>query len=227
MTGYARFKPVESNYDLKINIPGVYVVKVTDEKTFQATALVSAATLTPSSRSSREHILVFAQDMKTGQGRKGARVLIADGSGVILEKKTGDDGVLLTTWNKPLAGSNPNAPSMPGPPRLPMLGFNTSCSTAATRRARAWACPTRWRRGSRLGLISTLTDPPIDPARKSPSDGQSPKWQLPETERGKTGVSFMTISDEYTWVLHASRQLRDKKKQHRLCTTTRRKLLKK
>jgi alpha-2-macroglobulin len=112
--GYAKFKPVESTYDLKVAVPGVYVVKVTDEKTLQATALVVGSDLDAIVKVSREQVLVFAQDMKTGQGRKGARVLIADGSGVILEKKTGDDGVLLTTWNKPLvAGPSPNAMPMP------------------------------------------------------------------------------------------------------------------
>ncbi len=120
VNGYAKFKPVESTYDLKVAVPGVYVVKVTDEKTLQATALVVGSDLDAIVKVSREQVLVFAQDMKTGQGRKGARVLIADGSGVILEKKTGDDGVLLTNWNKPLAGGvNPNAPPMPGPPPAP------------------------------------------------------------------------------------------------------------
>ena len=100
-------------------MPGVYVVKVTDEKTLQATALVVGSDLDAIVKVSREQVLVFAQDMKTGQGRKGARVLIADGAGVILEKTTGDDGVLLASWDKPLAGSAPNAPAMPAPRRPP------------------------------------------------------------------------------------------------------------
>ena len=110
--GYAKYKPVESTYDLKVAVPGVYVVKVTDEKTLQATALVVGSDLDAIVKVSREQVLVFAQDMKTGKGRKGARVLIADGSGVILEKATGDDGVLLTGWEKPLDGSAPNMPGM-------------------------------------------------------------------------------------------------------------------
>ncbi len=36
--GYAKFKPVEANFDLKVAVPGVYVVKVSDEKTLQASA---------------------------------------------------------------------------------------------------------------------------------------------------------------------------------------------
>ena len=100
---YAKYRPVESTYDLKVAVPGVYVVKVTDEKTLQATALVVGSDLDAIVKVSADQVLVFAQDMKTGQGRKGVRVLIADGSGVILEKTTGDDGVLLAKWDKPLA----------------------------------------------------------------------------------------------------------------------------
>jgi alpha-2-macroglobulin len=121
---YAKFKPVESTYDLKVAVPGVYVVKVTDEKTLQATALVVGSDLEAIVKVSREQVLVFAQDMKTGKGRKGARVLIADGSGVILEKTTGDDGVVLASWDKPLNGSYrtprlPNDPSPNTPPPAP------------------------------------------------------------------------------------------------------------
>ncbi len=99
--GYGKFKPVASTFDLKIPVPGVYVVKVSDEKSLQATALVVGSDLDAIVKVSREQVLVFAQDMKTGKGRKGARVLVADGSGVILEKATGEDGVLLTGWDRP------------------------------------------------------------------------------------------------------------------------------
>ena len=51
--GYGKFKPVETTYDLKIKTPGVFVVKVTDEKSLQATApgRRQRPPLTPSSRS--------------------------------------------------------------------------------------------------------------------------------------------------------------------------------
>ena len=78
--GYARFKPVESEYALaKLELPGVYVVKVTDEKTLQATTLVIGSDLDAIVKTSQDQILIFAQDMKTGKGRSGARVLVADG----------------------------------------------------------------------------------------------------------------------------------------------------
>ncbi len=111
--GYARFRPVEATYDLKVAVPGIYVVKVSDEKTLESTALVVGSDLDAIVKLSREQVLVFAQDMKTGKGRKGARVLIADGSGIILEKTTGDDGVLLAGLDKP-SGLNPaGLPNMP------------------------------------------------------------------------------------------------------------------
>ena len=84
--GYARYKPVETTYELKkLELPGVYVVKVTDEKTLQATTLVIGSDLDAIVKTSRDQILVFAQDMKTGRGRAGARVLVAEGGQIVLE----------------------------------------------------------------------------------------------------------------------------------------------
>jgi tetratricopeptide (TPR) repeat protein len=100
--GYARYKPVASSYDLKpLELPGVYVVKVTDEKTLQATTLVIGSDVDAIVKTSREQILVLAQDMKTGKGRPAARVLVAQGDQIILDDKTGPDGVLLKNWSEP------------------------------------------------------------------------------------------------------------------------------
>ena len=72
--GYARYKPVESEYALtKLELPGVYVVKVTDEKSLQATTLVIGSDLDAIVKSSQDQILIFAQDMKTGRGARRAR----------------------------------------------------------------------------------------------------------------------------------------------------------
>ncbi|HWE40054.1 MAG TPA: MG2 domain-containing protein, partial [Isosphaeraceae bacterium] len=104
--GYAKYKPVETTYDLKkVEVPGVYVVKVTDEKTLQATTLVVGSDLDAVVKTSREQVLVFAQDMKAGKGRAGARVLVADGEELVLDGKTGEDGVLLRSWDKPRAAN--------------------------------------------------------------------------------------------------------------------------
>ena len=70
--GYARYKPCEADFELKkLELPGVYVVKVTDEKTLQATTLVLGSDLDAIVKTSRDQLLVFAQDMKTGKGRAG------------------------------------------------------------------------------------------------------------------------------------------------------------
>ncbi|MDB5352249.1 MAG: large extracellular alpha-helical protein [Planctomycetota bacterium] len=100
---YAKFKPIESSYDLKIKIPGVYVVKVTDEKNLQATTLVLGSDIEAVIKTSRDQVLVFAQDMTTGKGRAGARVLLATNEAILMDAKTGPDGVLLRDWDKPLA----------------------------------------------------------------------------------------------------------------------------
>ncbi|MEJ7637220.1 MAG: MG2 domain-containing protein, partial [Singulisphaera sp.] len=99
--GFGKYKPIDASYDLKVDVPGVWVVKVSDEKHLQATTLVLGSDLDAIVKASRDQILVFAQDMKTGKGRAGARVLVADGSGVVLEGEVGPDGVLLTGWNSP------------------------------------------------------------------------------------------------------------------------------
>nr|WP_303652759.1 MG2 domain-containing protein [Paludisphaera mucosa] len=103
--GYARLKPVEADFALKkLETPGVYVVKVTDQKTLQATTLVVASDLDAIVKTSREQVLVFAQDMKTGKGRPNAKVLISDAGQVVLEAATGPDGVLLHDWSPPREG---------------------------------------------------------------------------------------------------------------------------
>ncbi|MFO0952539.1 MAG: tetratricopeptide repeat protein [Isosphaeraceae bacterium] len=105
--GYARYKPIEMTYDLaKLAVPGVYVVKVTDEKHLQATSLVVGSDVDAIIKSSRDQLLVFVQDMKSGKGRPDARVLVAQGDEVVVEAKTGPDGVLLHGWEKP---RDPNA----------------------------------------------------------------------------------------------------------------------
>ncbi len=100
--GYDKFKPIETSYDLpKLEIPGVYVVKVTDEKTLQATTLVLGSDVDAIVKVSRDQLLLFAQDMKTGEGRPNARILVSDGEKVVLDGTTGADGVLLTDWKEP------------------------------------------------------------------------------------------------------------------------------
>ena len=82
------------------------MVKVTDEKTLQATTLVLGSDLDAIVKTSRDQILVFAQDMKTGQGRARARVLVSSGGQIVLDATTGNDGVLLRDWHPSRDGNS-------------------------------------------------------------------------------------------------------------------------
>ena len=101
--GYARYKPVETTYELKkLELPGVYVVKVTDQKHLQATTLVLASDLDAIVKTSRDQMLIFAQDMKTGKGRaKAQRAWYPMPARSCFEAETGPDGVLLHDWAPP------------------------------------------------------------------------------------------------------------------------------
>jgi outer membrane protein assembly factor BamD (BamD/ComL family) len=97
--GQARYKPVDHEYELKsVPLPGVWVVKVTDDKTLQATTMVIGSDVDAIVKTSRDQLLVYVQEMNKGEARPGARVLVSDGSNVFVEDKTGADGVLLRDW---------------------------------------------------------------------------------------------------------------------------------
>ena len=100
--GQARYKPVDLEYDLKsLKMPGVWVVKVTDDKTFQATTMVIGSDLDAIVKTSRDQILVYSQNMSGSVAKPGARVLVSDGQKILMEDKTGADGVLLKDWPGP------------------------------------------------------------------------------------------------------------------------------
>jgi outer membrane protein assembly factor BamD (BamD/ComL family) len=97
--GQARYKPVDHEYTMpKVELPGVWVVKVTDDKALQATTMVIGSDLDAIVKASRDQLLVFVQDMSKGQPKPAARVLVSDGTNVIVDDKTGADGVLLRDW---------------------------------------------------------------------------------------------------------------------------------
>lgn len=104
--GFSRYKPVETMYSLKglkDSEAGFWAVKVTDEKFLQATSMVLRGNLEAVVTASRDQVLVFAQDMSTGRGRKGARMLVSDGKETIQEFSTGEDGVVIGNWPTSLA----------------------------------------------------------------------------------------------------------------------------
>ena len=104
---FARYKPIEATYELKaLQGPGVWAVKVTDDSRLTATTMVLRNDLDAMVRSSTGQSVVFVQDRKTGLGRPGARVLLLDAKGTLLEGRSGADGVALLDWPRPLDPSS-------------------------------------------------------------------------------------------------------------------------
>ena len=156
----------------KLELPGVYVVKVTDEKTLQATTLVIGSDLDAIVKTSRDQILVFAQDMKTGRGRAGARVLVADGGQVVLDGVTGADGVLLRDWKPAARRQRPL--ELPDPGRCPRRRLGTGRSRTGRHRADS------------ARLSSTPTGRPIGPARRSRSAAWSARSRAASTRTSRS-----------------------------------------
>lgn len=95
--------PLPTKGDVKGDHAGVMAVTISS-KTLEATTLILKSDLDVVVKSSRDELLVFAQNLKTGKPWPGARVLIADGSKVFAEEKTGEDGVFHKSF-KELAAS--------------------------------------------------------------------------------------------------------------------------
>ena len=67
--GYARYKPIEVSYELKkLEQPGVYVVKVTDQEHLQATTLALTSDIEAIVRTSCEYMLIFRPGYEDRQG---------------------------------------------------------------------------------------------------------------------------------------------------------------
>ena len=67
----------------------------------QATTLVLGSDLDAIVKTSRDQLLVFAQDMKTGKGAGGPECWSRKGGQIVLDAATGADGVLLRDWSPP------------------------------------------------------------------------------------------------------------------------------
>ncbi|MBN2441825.1 MAG: tetratricopeptide repeat protein [Spirochaetales bacterium] len=92
--GYGKYLPLEKKIDITMDGPGVYAINVASEE-LEATTLVIRTDIDLIMKSSRKELLVFIQDMVKGKTIADAKVLITDGTRVLLEDKTGKDGVLL------------------------------------------------------------------------------------------------------------------------------------
>lgn len=91
--GYRDFLPIAQDLTVPMEGPGVYAVTVSEE-TLEATTLVIRSDIDIVVKSSREEVLVFAENLRTVSPAAGAEVLVTDGNGVLVEGHANADGVL-------------------------------------------------------------------------------------------------------------------------------------
>ncbi len=105
-------------------------------------------------KASRDQVLVFAQDPKTGKARAGASVMAADNSGIILTGKTGPDGVLLAGWPRPRSQRSQVEYLVQDGPHVAATGLTLPDTVAQGIMPRALIYTDRpaYRPGNRVGL---------------------------------------------------------------------------
>ena len=91
---YAKYKPLTSS--IPVPLPdglkaGVAAVTVSSP-TLETTTLLIQSDLEILVKSSRDEVLIFAENVATGKPWPGVRLLLSDGRSVFAEAKTGDDG---------------------------------------------------------------------------------------------------------------------------------------
>lgn len=103
---YAAYRPITQEIEIPFEGAGVQAVYVSNEKSTQAreegtptrlesTTLLLRSDIDIAVKSSRNQVLVFAQDMLAGKPAAGVRVLVSDGKKVLFEGRTGEDGVWM------------------------------------------------------------------------------------------------------------------------------------
>ena len=159
--GYARYKPVETTYELKkLELPGVYVVKVTDEKHLQATTLVARQ------RSRRDRQDLTRPDPRLRPGHED-RQGPAQGAGAGLRRRAGRPRGRDRRRRRACSTTGRQAARRQSP------AARTWSSTAPTSPARAWACPDKVAQGltpARLPLHRPARLP-ARPAGRRPGRG--------------------------------------------------------
>ncbi|MCA9214732.1 MAG: tetratricopeptide repeat protein [Planctomycetales bacterium] len=100
---YERYK--ETEFDIPLDVfdestdGNVMVVTVSSDK-LEATTMVIQSDLEIIVKSSRNELLVYAQNMRTGEPWANANLLLSNGSKVYAEVTTNDDGVFLETYDE-------------------------------------------------------------------------------------------------------------------------------
>ena len=89
---YQKYKPFEKEIEIKMDGAGACAVHIGEED-LEATTLVIRSDIDAIIKTSRREVMVFAQHKLEKVPASKARVLISDGSKVIAEGETGEDGV--------------------------------------------------------------------------------------------------------------------------------------
>ena len=92
VTGYADYLPLERQVKIAMDGPGVYAVNIGSDE-LEATTMVVRSDLDIIVKSSRREVLVFVQNMRKGKPAAKARVLLSNGSKVVAQGVTDDQGV--------------------------------------------------------------------------------------------------------------------------------------
>ena len=92
ISDYEKYKPIEQDIEIPIQGLGVYAVQVSDAD-LESTTIVIRSNIEAIIKASRSEVLVFAQDIVNHSMVSEATVIVSDGESIILEGKTGVDGV--------------------------------------------------------------------------------------------------------------------------------------
>jgi len=89
---YKKYKLFEQYIEVPMDGPGVYAIHVSEDD-LEATTLIIRSDVDVIVKTSRQEVLVFAENMLKLEPVSKAKVLITDGTKVIGEGETGEDGV--------------------------------------------------------------------------------------------------------------------------------------
>ncbi|MGA2253929.1 MAG: tetratricopeptide repeat protein, partial [Thermoguttaceae bacterium] len=92
--GFARYEPLTSSIPVPLpdNLKAGVAALTVSGPTLETTTLLIQSDLEILVKSSRDEVLIFAENVLTGKPWPGVRLLISDGRSVFAETKTGDDG---------------------------------------------------------------------------------------------------------------------------------------
>lgn len=93
---YAKYKPITQKIDVpyQANHAGVYLVNVASDD-WEATTLVIRSDIDLIVQSTRKQVMVYVQNIRTGEPAKGADVLVSIAGKVVAAAKTAADGVCV------------------------------------------------------------------------------------------------------------------------------------